>query len=109
MLLASGVAATIRADEVPTLPAARELAAAGHVPGGTRRNLQDLGDRVDFARTVDEVTRTLLADAQTSGGLLICVPEARAAALVERLAATEHAAAVVGRVVDGPPGHVRVE
>jgi selenide,water dikinase len=109
MLLASGVAATIRAADVPLLPAARELAAAGHVPGGTKRNLEDLFDRVDFADTIDVVARTLLADAQTSGGLLMCVPEARVAPLVERLAATEHAAAVIGRVVEGTAGKVRVE
>ena len=83
---ASGVSARIGADTVPLLPGARPLASAGHVPGGTERNLTDVAERVDWGRTDDEI-RTLLADAQTSGGLLIALPPAAAEALVDELRA----------------------
>ena len=108
MLHASGVSARLNAVEVPLLPGARDLAEAGHVPGGTHRNLADLEGVVDFADTLDEVARTLLADAQTSGGLLMSVPADRVEALLEELTGNVPALAVVGVVTGGEPGHVDV-
>jgi len=105
---ASGVAARIRASAIPLLPGARSLAQAGHVPGGTRRNLEDLSADVEFG-SVDDVTRTLLADAQTSGGLLISVPPGRADDLIARLhEARTPAAARIGELVTGPAGRITV-
>jgi selenium donor protein len=86
MAAASGVDARIHVAAVPILPGARELAEAGHVPGGTKRNLEDLAEFVDWDET-DPITRTLLADAQTSGGLLIAVPAEAAEGLVRELGA----------------------
>src|SRR5690606_37926984 len=86
---------------VPVLPGARELAELGHVPGGTERNLADAAGSVTWATGVDDVTRVLLCDAQTSGGLLISVGAERAGGLVEVLRGSGHAATVVGRVVAG--------
>ena len=106
-LLQSGVAAEIVAQNVPVLPEVSELIAAGHIPGGTRRNLGDLGDRVDFG-TQDESVRLILADAQTSGGLLISVPEERAEELMELLQPADPVSAIIGRVTDGEPGTIRV-
>ena len=107
LLLQSGVAAEIVAENVPALPEVSELIAAGHIPGGTRRNLEDLEDRVDFGDQ-DETTRLILADAQTSGGLLISVPEERAEELMELLEAAGPVAAMIGRVTDGAPGTIKV-
>ena len=101
---ASGVSARIDADAVPLLPGARALAEEGHVPGGTKRNLEDVADRVDWGST-DDGTRTQLADAQTSGGLLIALPESAAETLVTELGG---ASAVIGSVEDGEPGTIRV-
>jgi selenide,water dikinase len=84
---ASGVAARVIAGAVPILEGARDLAAAGAVAGGTERNLEWLADKVRWAPAVDEVTRLLLADAQTSGGLLLAVPPGRAGRLEAALAA----------------------
>ncbi|HEY3685407.1 MAG TPA: selenide, water dikinase SelD [Streptosporangiaceae bacterium] len=67
---ASGVTAMVDAAAVPYLPGAREALAAGHVSGGTRRNLDWVRPYVDLA-AVDENEALLLADAQTSGGLLL--------------------------------------
>ena len=71
---ASGVTAVINADAVPYLPAARESAEAGCISGGTRRNLAWVEPHVEWhgRAETDERERLLLADAQTSGGLLIC-------------------------------------
>ncbi len=67
---ASGVTAVVDASAVPYLEGAREAARGGFVSGGTRRNLAWVAPRTDFGGA-DEVTRLLLADAQTSGGLLL--------------------------------------
>lgn len=107
LLLQSGVAAEIVAQDVPVLPEVSELIAAGHVPGGTRRNLEDLGDRIVFGDQ-DETTRLILADAQTSGGLLISVPKEHADELMKLLEAAGPVAAIIGRVTDGAPGTIKV-
>jgi selenide, water dikinase len=109
LLTASGIAAEIRARAVPLLARALELAERGAVPGGTTRNLEGLGDRIEFASDVSAPLRLLLADAQTSGGLLIAVPEARAGRLVAALEqAGAPAAAVIGRAEAGTPGAISV-
>jgi selenide,water dikinase len=107
LLLQSGVAAEVVAKDVPVLPEVSELIAAGHVPGGTRRNLEDLGDRIVFGDQ-DETTRLILADAQTSGGLLISVPKEHADELMKLLEAAGPVAAIIGRVTDGAPGTIKV-
>jgi selenide,water dikinase len=67
---ASGVTAVLDASAVPVLPGAREAAAAGFVPAGTRRNLDWVGPHAELTGT-DPIDQLLLADAQTSGGLLV--------------------------------------
>lgn len=69
MVRASGVSAIIDAAAVPYLEGARESLAAGYVPGGSRRNLDWV--RPHLASSVSEDELVLLADAQTSGGLLV--------------------------------------
>jgi selenide,water dikinase len=109
LLEASGAAAELRAAAVPLLPRAREAAERGAVPGGTERNMAGVADAVHFAAGVDQATRLLFADAQTSGGLLIAVPAERADALVAALGRERTpVAAVIGRVVTGTPGAIAV-
>jgi selenide,water dikinase len=67
---ASRVTAVVDVAAVPYLEGAREALAAGFVSGGTRRNLSWVGPHLDAAR-VGEDELLLLADAQTSGGLLV--------------------------------------
>jgi selenide, water dikinase len=67
---ASGVAAVIDHAVVPYLEGAREAAVAGYISGGTRRNLDWVRPHTDFG-ALDETEALLLADAQTSGGLLV--------------------------------------
>jgi len=109
LLEASGAAAEVRAAAVPLLPRAAEAAGRGAIPGGTERNVASVADAVSFAAGVDQTTRLLLADAQTSGGLLIAVAAERADALVAALRReATPAAAVIGRVVAGTPGVIAV-
>jgi len=108
MLSASGVSGRVEAAAVPLLPGVQELARAGHVPGGTHRNLADLENAIDFASDLDEIARILLADAQTSGGLLMSVPMDGLEGLMEELTGNVPAAAVIGSVVEGEAGRIHV-
>ncbi len=69
MARASGVTAIVDADAVPVLPGAREAAAAGFISGGSRRNLDWVRPHVSSQRSEHDLL--VLADAQTSGGLLL--------------------------------------
>lgn len=110
MLRASGVAAALDASAVPLLPSVADLVRAGHIPGGTARNLADMEGDISWTDSVDPTTRTILADAQTSGGLLIAVPIDRADDLIARLrAAGTPAAARIGTVIEGAAGRIHVE
>ena len=101
MANASGVSAEIIASQVPVIPEAFERARAGKVPGGTKRNLDFVRAGLDVRPGIDEATLLLLADAQTSGGLLAAVPEGKVERFVARLKELgTPAAAVVGRVTE---------
>jgi selenide, water dikinase len=106
LALASGVAAEIDPDAVPLLPHVPKLRDRGAVPGGSQRNADQAARYLDAA--VDRDRLLLLADAQTSGGLLIALPPAAAADAVRELGSHGHPAAVIGRIVDGAAGTVRV-
>lgn len=97
MAESSCVDVSVDAASVPVLDGAAALVEAGHVSGGTRKNLRWTEGRVEVG-SVDPVTVTLLADAQTSGGLLFGAEPARAEAAVSALRSSGHTCAVIGRV-----------
>ena len=99
-----GVDAELVAGDVPLLPGARPLAETGFVPGGSTANLAFVSERCEFAPTVDAIARVLLADAQTSGGLLLCMPRADAERVVQTLGGPS---AIIGHIAVGT-GRVRV-
>ncbi len=96
----SGMDALIETTSVPVLAGARELAAADYVPGGTRRNLEWVRDRL-VIDTVDEVTLLLLADAQTSGGLVFGVSASEVDRTLSRLDEVGDDPAVIGEARAG--------
>ena len=105
----SGISAEIWADAVPLLDGVADLAEAGMVPGGTRRNASYYAPFVDFHPEVGETGQTLLFDAQTSGGMLIAVDPADEAALIRGLERRgTPVAAVIGRTAGGAPGRIVV-
>ena len=95
----SGVGARIWSRRVPLIEGTRDLAERGLIPGGSRRNLDAVAPIVHWTPTLTELDQLLLADAQTSGGLLIAVARERTVELVNRLRDDGAlAAAVVGEI-----------
>jgi selenide,water dikinase len=80
----SGLTLEIRLSELPVLPQARELAPRNQ-PGGLKANRRQFEPLVEDRAPADEAARALVYDPQTSGGLLLLVPAARAAALLQEL------------------------
>jgi selenide,water dikinase len=107
LLRASGVSARLDAHAIPLLPGALEYARQGFAPGGTRTNLAAVGDALQLADS-DEVMPLLLADPQTSGGLLVCLPP-DCLRIFERSAGPDMLAAVIGRLEAGPAGIIHVD
>jgi selenide,water dikinase len=98
MAHASAVRLVLRAEHLPILPGARALAAAGHVPGGCRRNRDWLADKVTHAPGLAADVVALAHDPQTSGGLLVAVAAADASRLLDALAAAGVHGVAVGTV-----------
>jgi len=99
MCLSSHVSAEISFAAVPAID--REIFSLIEkecVPGGSRQNLETANQRVDWNAT-PENHRVLLTDAQTSGGLLLCVPQKSLARVLQVLKRTRTAAqAIIGRI-----------
>lgn len=108
MVSQSGVTAEIYAQEVPVFPEALEYIAQGVISGGIERN-REFAERFVTADGIPEDTMHLLYDPQTSGGLLISVPEERANELVERLHSrgVPHAA-IIGRIREKSEGRILI-
>jgi selenide,water dikinase len=103
MLVASNASAVIDPSAIPVLDGVGSLVAAGHFPGGSQRNLKSIRPFVSGAAP-DESMMKVLADAQTSGGLLIAVPPAQADDLMAELVDAGYpAASVVGTITAGSP------
>ena len=108
MTRAAEVRARIRLRDIPILEEAWDLARRGTVPGGTNRNRAALEQAVTWQR-VEEEAQVLLCDAQTSGGLLIAVPEAKVDNLLRALRAQgTPAQAVVGDIEGRGNGEIIV-
>ena len=101
MLEASGVGAVVRRHEVPVWERAAPLASDGVYPGGLKSNREYLEGRVK-PDGVGQNDLLPLYDPQTSGGLLVAVPEARSSALVAALEKRSVDGTVVGEVVEQP-------
>ncbi len=94
---------------VPMLPDTYSLAEQNVIPTGSKRNYEWLLDDVLYDDSVDELTRRILCDAVTSGGLLFSVPAEEADSLVADLKANGvEWAAVIGEVVADHPNKIRV-
>jgi len=91
---ASGVSARLDMDAVPVMAGIADLIEAGVYPGGSRRNLESARTSLRTFRSRTE--QKILADAQTSGGLLMAVPRRRSARLLEKLRPVAPAATVIG-------------
>jgi selenide,water dikinase len=110
MVAQSGVTAEIAADRVPVLADALQYARESYISGGAERNREHARQRLQIEGDVAEELLSLLLDPQTSGGLLICVPQERAEALLARLRETGHdCAAIIGRITEESEGKIIVK
>ena len=116
----SGVSARVELDRLPLLPGALDAMRAKLCPGGSKANRAYVAEHVrwrgggplapepsgDAWAEPRELLASLACDAQTSGGLLLCVPAERAAACVEELRAGGLPAAQIGELLEagGAPG-----
>ena len=108
MTMGSHVDAQISLESVPILPEARELAAMNVIPGGTLNNLEFIAPHVTFEDHISHVDQVLLADAQTSGGLLISLPEIEAEQLLENLHIKGITAFKIGEILSPGEGRIHV-
>ena len=103
----SGTRATIHSLDTPPIDdeIIRLIEEDDCVPGGTKQNLKTALTDTEFADNVPESMRYLLADAQTSGGLLCCVPEVNLDRVLEILGdANSLTRSVIGRITPGGQG-----
>lgn len=99
MARASGVRLELWSGSIPVLPSALELAGMGLIPEGSYANKHYCGALVRVGQGVDPVRLDLVFDAQTSGGLLLAVPEDKLEQAVQLLEGSGDLAAHIGRVI----------
>lgn len=99
MAAGSNVTLTFHADKIPVIQGAEALAQKGMLPGGIKTNLRYVGDSISWDG-LPSVRQQILLDPQTSGGLLISLPEDEGARLAAELEVGSYMGRVVGRVSD---------
>lgn len=109
MAVESRVTVEIRFESLPLFPGVREYAEQGVFSGANERNADFSADRTLFDDGISEGMKAVLYDAQTSGGLLIAVPEAGAAPMLKDLhGAGVSDAAAIGQVTGKSEGRIEV-
>ncbi|MGF7184835.1 selenide,water dikinase [Desulfitispora alkaliphila] len=109
MTRASGVKANIYPEKIPVIEGTRELLQQGVCPGGTKKNLSYVEQAVVNPGQWEEGERLLLADAQTSGGLLISVPSEKSGELMEKLTDKGSKAAIIGEISEKGKGEITLK
>ncbi len=109
MVQGSGYGLELHAARVPVLAGARHHAQSGLIPSGSKRNMAYVEDKVDFEDSIDDITKSILADAVTSGGLLVALPEEYADSFLQevRQAGMERSERI-GKFVDHSSGRIKV-
>ena len=100
MMNASKTTGRLRRSALPVLPGVVELLSDGVAPGGTHRNLESCAESVKWVDGVTDIDQLLLCDPQTSGGLLISLPEDAVGGLIADLKGRGVVGTVVGEVGD---------
>lgn len=101
MAQASGVRLRFFFEKIPFTRGAQRYAAEWIFPGGSSDNRLYFGPQVTFAEGIAEESQMLLFDAQTSGGLLLAVPQAQLDSLMARAADVGQVLWVIGEALDG--------
>lgn len=106
---ASRVTIRIFSKQLPLMPEALKLAEAGMIPAGSKANREYVQSYAAIPETVDENLVLVMFDAQTSGGLLIAIPEERAELFEQESKKQNIFAQLVGRVEPLSEVHIKVE
>jgi selenide,water dikinase len=99
MLNASGKSAILDFPGVPLLPGAEDLARIDQFPGGSRSNLKTAEAEIFWDGQFENFEKLILADAQTSGGLLISIKRAYASALENEMKKNSVKIAKIGKII----------
>jgi selenide, water dikinase len=109
MIEGTKVGMEINAAAVPLFPETIEYYSKGMFAGGLARNRDYRKNMVDFAAKVPQYLQDILFDPQTSGGLLIAVPKAKAPRLLQKLHERGvKEAVIIGKVVGEHKGRIKV-
>ncbi len=109
MMHVSGTSARLTLSRIPFISGVREIVKFS-IPAGTRSNLRFVSDKMKWGEGITEDEKLMLADAQTSGGLLIAIAADKVDALLAGLASRNvETRAVIGEVTTGEPGKIVVE
>ncbi|MBE0467453.1 MAG: selenide, water dikinase SelD, partial [Candidatus Desulforudis sp.] len=106
--VASGVAAYLDYHAIPVLTGAEDLVQAGAVSAGTQRNALHFGPYTEWKGRFAKAQQVILADAQTSGGLLMSVQREKTDSLLWELAQRGAHGHIIGEVGPGKPGSIVV-
>jgi len=109
MALGSNVSIVLDSDKVPVLDGVMELIDLGVIPGAGFRNMEYAESDCYFSDTLDYNSKMMIADAQTSGGLLISVPASEANSLISELKEAGEGYSEVGKVINKTDKFVYVE
>lgn len=109
MTKSSKVRACVHADNVHYITGVKTLALNPNlIPGGTKQNLEYIQGLIKWDSKISETEKYLLADAQTSGGLLISCPQAKSTELLNELIANKLNASIIGEIIDEGSGTINV-
>lgn len=109
MVAASGVGAKLWLSKIPVLEQARSLAALGMIPAGAYRNLQYLDQMLKWENAIEEIDKLILADPQTSGGLLIAIPKEQVEVAVRLFSAAGLNGCKIGEVIESTFPQIIIE
>lgn len=98
MMEGNNYSVTINSFMLPVLPGVDYYASIGLVPAGLYRNRDYVGDRCTFAENIIQIVRDMMFDPQTSGGLLVSIPEKHCAGLLEVFKNKGINASVIGEI-----------
>jgi len=97
----SNVAMQINYSDLKFLPGTEQLAQQDNIPGGTKRNLSHANQFTYFSESITELHQLMIADAQTSGGLLITLPQDRAGEFLDSYNDKEPISAFqIGKIIE---------
>lgn len=108
MLAYEKIGAEISTSSVPFLKGARELIVSNIIPGGTLRNLEHYSQSIMWDDKISQVDKLLLCDAQTSGGLLISIPDKDAEPFLSELRKNEINAHIIGKINTDPAIKIKI-